>query len=371
MHRAVDRVTSGRAHVYAVAALIAATLGLPACHSGSGDVCAPETTPWVSPSYAHSPPAPSDSPLTEESVSLGETLFFDTRLSGSGQTSCASCHDPERAFTDGRARSIADDGALTRRSAPSLVDVAYATTLTWANPLLRTLEDHALIPLFGEAPREMASGELRGDLMGRLQDDPALVSAFAVAYPCDAEPVTLARVADALASYQRTLLSGRSRYDQHLAGARDTLSAGELRGLALLESDRLACTSCHLDFGRGAAREFHNTGVHTLAEYATQDSGLFEHTYEPAHRGQFAVPTLRNITLTAPYMHDGSIPTLDAVLSHYAEPGSERTDALPGFALTEQERADVLSFFHTLTEPLPSAQPQSATPIAASLADAP
>lgn len=310
---------------------------------------------------------PADNPLTADKVELGRHLFFDTRLSGNGTQSCASCHDPARAFTDGLATPLGSTGEPGRHNAMSLVNVAYTSTLTWA-ALTTSLEDQALVPMFGTHPLELATHE--GELLARLATEPGYTDLFARAFPD--EPVTITSVTRAIASFERTILSGDSPFDRFLAGDRSALTASEERGLALFESERLGCTNCHAGFTFSAAigddSRFFNTGLYNVdgrGAYPAVDRGLVEATGDPAHVGRFKPPTLRNVALTAPYFHDGSAATLDEVLDAYARGGRLITDGpnagdgaasplksvfITGFALTADERTDVLAFLTSLTD---------------------
>lgn len=325
------------------------------------------------------PPIPADNPLTPARVELGRHLFYERRLSADGTFSCASCHRQERAFTDGRGRARGVTGELHPRGAMSLANVAYNATLGWDDPGLDRLEDQALIPLLNREPVEMGLAGREAEVLARLAADPDYQRRFAAAFPGDPAPVTLDNVARALAGFERTLFSGGSPYDRFVfAGDGNALSPAAWRGLELFFSDRLGCGNCHGGFNlsgptatAGAeppAQQFHNTGLYNLAggAYPPQNPGLVRFTGEPADRGRFRAPTLRNVTLTAPYMHDGSIATLDEVIDHYAAGGRTlaegpwagdgaanpyKSDRVTGFALNPEERADLLAFLGSLTDP--------------------
>ncbi len=325
------------------------------------------------------PRVPFDNPMTEEKVALGRHLFFDRRLSSKGNFSCASCHDPARAFTDGRPRAVGVTGEVHPRSSMSLANVAYSPVLTWANGGIRRLEQQALIPMFGERPVEMGLGGREKWLLGLLRADSTYAPLFKGAFPGEADPVTLANCTRALASFERTLISGGSPYDRYKNGRiPDAIPDAAKRGEALFFSDRLECFHCHGGFnftqtvdheGKPAPEvEFHNTGLYNLdgkGAYPATNTGLIELTGRPADMGRFKPPTLRNITVTAPYMHDGSIATLSEVLDHYAAGGRTihagpdagigrdnplKSRSLKGFELSVSEKEDLLAFLASLTD---------------------
>lgn len=339
---------------------------------------------WELPTGFPEPAVPEDNPMTQAKVTLGQHLFYDTRLSIDEDTACATCHLPSMAFTDGRAVSTGATGDLTRRSAPSLVNVAYTPRLMWANDLIDSLEEQALLPLFGEDPVEHGLSGIEQQVWDTLADDPLYDDLFATAYPEAAdsgEPlVTLDHVTGALAAFQRSLIMGDSPYDRYLYTGDSSGFSPEARdGLALFNSERLECYHCHGTFHLSdtvdtadqpfAEYYYHNTGLYNVdgeGSYPASDPGLIEITADPFDMGKFKAPTLRNITLTAPYMHDGSIDTLDGVLDHYAA-GGRTLDSGPhagdgsvnpyksilvrGFELTDAERAAMHAFFAALQTP--------------------
>lgn len=323
---------------------------------------------WQLPKGFPVPLVPASSPVTAARVELGRYLFYDPRLSTTGTYSCASCHRQELAFTDGRARAVGATGQEHPRSAMSLANVAYNATLGWDEPHLHRLEHQARVPMFNEHPVELGLAGHEDEVLARLQADQHYRRLFAAAFPNQPGPLSLQQVLEALASFERTLISGDSAFDRWLYGQDPSvLSASARRGLALFFSERLGCAGCHRGFNfsgpvvyEGAPApeaEFHNTGLYNLdgqGAYPPDNPGLLRFTHEPADMGRFRAPTLRNIALTAPYMHDGSLPTLDAVLDHYASGG--RTDsplkdpALRGFHLSSEERQDLIHFLESLTD---------------------
>jgi cytochrome c peroxidase len=310
--------------------------------------------------------------MTPALVALGRRLFYDTRLSGNGTQSCASCHVQALAFTDGRARGVGATGIVHARGAMSLVNVAYRDALTWADHSLRSLEEQALVPMLGTMPIELGLGGHEDRVYAGLARDPVYRPLFAAAFPGVEPAVTTPNVARALAAFQRAIVSFRSpfdRYRQH--EERDALSAAAVRGMVLFFSNRKArCGNCHrglnLDGGAKTADspvdeepvfQFHNTALYNRSgplSYPPDNTGLHARTGRLDDVGKFRVPTLRNIAVTAPYMHDGSIATLDGVLDHYVAGGRtsnpNRSTALTALALTLDERRDLKAFLDSLTD---------------------
>jgi cytochrome c peroxidase len=337
---------------------------------------APVTWDWRLPAGFPPPRLPGDNPISPAKVDLGRHLFYDTRMSANGTQSCASCHEQARAFTDGRARSVGSTGQVHPRGSMSLVNVAYADVLTWGNPTMTRLERQALVPMYGEEPVEL--GLDRSDTwLGALRRDPTYVRLFNAAFGDDPSPITRENAVKALASFERSIVSARSPYDRYHF-ERDDAAVPEAakRGEVLFHSRPLSCFMCHggLHFsssmGTGERREveFHNTGLYNLAatlSYPPDNTGLYETTHVAGDVGKFKAPTLRNIAVTAPYMHDGSAATLEDVIDHYAAGGRTIADgpyrgighdnpnksvSIRGFTLTAGERADLIAFLESLTD---------------------
>ncbi len=335
---------------------------------------------WPLPAWVPPPAVPADNPMTPAKVELGRHLFHDTRLSRDGSMSCASCHEQARAFTDGQAVSKGVTGELSTRSAMSLANVAYLPVLTWQNPQLTSLEVQALIPLFGEHPVEMGMAGRERQLFALFAADPVYRKLFAQAFPAeagqgDAALYSLSTLTKALASFQRSLLSFDSPYDRYrYGGQKNALSAEARRGEELFFGEKLECYHCHggfnftdnLKHARTPFAElgFHNTGLYNedgQGAYPKAAPGIVEFTGEPRDAGRFRTPSLRNVAVTAPYMHDGSIATLHEVLrTHYARAGRAvhlgraanplRSEFIAGFEISEAEIADVVAFLESLTD---------------------
>jgi len=344
-----------------------------ACLTGAAGPAA--DYPWQLPDWVPRPVVPADNPMSAAKVELGRHLFYDKRLSVDGTIACASCHVQARAFTDGRKLPLGVHGTPGVRNAMSLGNVAYLPVLTWANPNLKLLERQLLVPLFGETPVEMGMAGQEARLLDTLRADARYRELFRAAYPDQADPYSLASVSRALASFERTLLSFDSPYDRYKYGGQpDAIGAAAKRGETLFFSERLECAHCHGGFNftdnnlhaRLAYPElgFHNTGLYNVdgkGGYPAGNHGLREFTGAPADEGKMRTPSLRNVAMTAPYMHDGSIATLREVLrDHYAIQGRAasgprgasplRSEFIEGFTLSAQELDDVVAFLESLTD---------------------
>jgi cytochrome c peroxidase len=294
---------------------------LPADHA---DAHRPDPTAWqwVLPPGFPEPRVPADNPMSAAKVELGRHLFYDTRLSGTGTFACATCHLQALAFADPRPRAVGATGEVHPRGSMSLANVAYVPALTWANPNERRLEQQALTPMFGETPVELGLAGLEDTLTARLWRDPRYQRMFRAAFPDMPQPVTVATITRALAAFQRTLISGDSPFDRAQRGDSAAMSAAAHRGAQLFFSERLECFHCHggflfsgtVDHVRLASPEveYHNTGLYNIGgtgAFPPANPGLREFTGVPEDEGRFKAPTLRNIAVTAPYMHDGSAAT--------------------------------------------------------------
>jgi cytochrome c peroxidase len=300
--------------------------------------------------------------MSEHKVALGCRLFFETRLSVTRTYSCASCHRPELAFTDGRPLAIGSKGDTLHRGAMTLTNVAYNPSFTWASGTVVTLERQMEQPLFNEHPLEMGLKRDDRELIEWLKAEQGYSTAFRDSFPQEAEPVTVPNVVKAIAAFERTLVSGRSPFDRYVYDDdRAAFPESARRGMRLFYSDRSGCARCHfgLNFsgpitqhGKSASPLFANNGSAVKG-----DAGLAAETKRAQDLGRFRVPTLRNIALTAPYMHDGRFATLDGVIDHYVA-GGKRTDAIGvidsqvrPLALSAEEKSDLVEFLKTLTDP--------------------
>jgi cytochrome c peroxidase len=368
-----------RLRVIALAAITSIVVGAvpmaPGSHAQSGS----PTYTWRIPPWLPPPFVPADNPMSEAKVDLGRHLFYDKRLSRDGSMACATCHEQARAFTDAKRVGVAFDGSLGHRNPMGLANVGYLPVLTWANPNLKRLEVQALVPIFGENPVEMGMTGREQELFGRIRSEPLYEALFKAAFPEDEGEVSLKTITRALASFQRTLISANSPYDRYKYGKNpNAISRAAKRGEELFFSHRLECYHCHSSFNftdnmqhaRSGFPEvgFHNNALYNIdgkGGYPRNATGLAEFTGRPDDMGKFRTPSLRNVAVTAPYMHDGSIATLDEVLDHYSAGGRTirsgpnkgvgaksplRNPLIVGPKLTRAERADLIAFLASLTD---------------------
>ncbi len=309
------------------------------CSDGS-DEPAPLRSALAAPSGFPPIVAPDDNVPTAERVALGRLLFYDERLSSDESVSCASCHQQAHAFADPSALSRGVEGREGTRNAPGLINEAWGKSYFW-DGREATLEVQAVKPI--ENPLEMAT--TLPEVAARLNRDVELAAMFERAYSGPASAETIPK---ALASFVRSLISSESRYDAFLRGDESALSEAERRGERLFSGERGECFHCHVGYNL-TSQGYRNDGI---AE-DDPDAGRFEVTGKPADRGKFKTPTLRNVAVTAPYMHDGSLATLEAVIQHYdaGGRGHENTDPLiKPLALDDEERADLVAFLKALTD---------------------
>ena len=373
-------------HPLKISAPLLFCISLVACHKAE--------TPYVWPIPADfpKPTVPADNPMSAAKVELGRYLFYDKQLSANQQQSCSSCHQQAYAFAEPKAVSVGSTGQQHRRNALALVNIAYNKTLTWAHDGLTEIEQQQLIPMFGDDPVELGITGHEAEILARLNRDPypaLFKAAFGETAP------NFQRVNQALASFVRRLISLQSPFDQYAYQNDDNaLTAQQLQGMELFFSERLECHHCHggFNFTQSTSHEkqpldrrpFHNTGLYYAKReqfddlgYPDQDRGLAEVSFNAADDGRFRAPTLRNISLTAPYMHDGSIATLPAVLDFYLAGGRhiqqgplagdgrlhpQKSPFIKPIDLTDEEKAAVLAFLHSLTDPVFISDPKLANP---------
>ncbi|UTW48694.1 MbnH family di-heme enzyme [Bacterioplanoides sp. SCSIO 12839] len=343
------------------------------------------------------PVVPETNPLTDAKVELGRHLFYDKQLSSNQQQSCESCHEQDKAFSDGVALPHGTTGDLLARNSQTLTNVAYNINYTWANPRLTTLEQQILIPLTAEDPIEIGINDANlNEILQRFRDQLLYQDLFSAAFPEEADPFSLANVIKALASFNRILISDRSPFD------RGDLSQSAQRGRDLFFSEKADCFHCHDSFNFSQSsknvnsltipsQRFFNNGLYNLSQdgdYPQNNQGAFGVTGNVNDKGSFRPPTLRNVELTAPYMHDGSIATLEGVVEFYANggrhiqssddidnlaiineslglpadaishlqgdgrdnPNKQANGFVSGFVASEQEKADLVAFLKSLTD---------------------
>ncbi|MBK7230761.1 MAG: di-heme enzyme [Saprospiraceae bacterium] len=315
---------------------------------------------------------------------LGHHLFFDQQLSPNSAKACASCHEPQFAFSDGYKKSVGLYGDHVIRNAPSLINVRDRFALTWANDTLTSLEQQMLRPMFGDTPPEMGVKGHEELVLKNIAKRKEYLEAFARIFPNDQAPINFINIIHAIASYEKKLISYNSPYDRFLE-SKDTVEFGyrAKRGMDLFFSDRLSCGNCHN--GRNLDEpdrgfEYSNVGLYFCDEwYPNKDMGLFSITKDSIDIGRFRIPSLRNVALTAPYFHDGSTESLDEVLEIYSRGGRinllgdckgdgslhpNRDPRMADFTLTKEEKTDVLHFLFALTDTSYLANPYFRNPFA-------
>jgi cytochrome c peroxidase len=306
-------------------------------------------------------PVPPGNPPTIATVALGRKLFYDTHLSSNNKLSCASCHNPALGFGDGLQISRGVNGALGTRNALTILNAAYSPADFW-DGRAENLEEQAAGPMAN--PNEM--NQPHSVSVAKLNAIPAYRKEFEAAF--GPGPVTLGKIKFALASFERTLLSGNSPFDRYQYGGDKTaLSPAAVRGLALFtDTKRANCVTCHTigpKYALFTDGKFHNIGVSVNSDGELTDLGRYKFTHVESDKGAFRTPTLRNIAKTAPYMHDGSKKTLKDVIDFYVGGGNSNPyldKEIRPFKLSANERSDLIEFLNSLTgEPPADAAPPS------------
>jgi cytochrome c peroxidase len=287
------------------------------------------------------PAFPAGNELTQARWALGKKLFYDPVLSLDSTKSCASCHHPQLAFSDSVAFSPGIEGRQGVRNAPTLANVAYHPYYLREGGV-PTLEMQILVPI--QEKHEFGFNILL--IADRLSRDSVYMRMSCDAYGRDPDAFVITR---AIACFERTFISGESRYDQfHFQGKKEALTPAEKRGMDLFFSDKTNCTKCHSGFNF-TNYAFENNGLYT--DY--KDPGRLRLTDKESDRALFKVPTLRNVELTAPYMHDGSMPTLESVVAHYNAGGKvhpHKSTIIRPLGLSAREQSDLVAFLRTLTD---------------------
>jgi len=287
------------------------------------------------------PPVPDNNKVTSERVALGKALFFDPRLSSSGWISCASCHNPVMGWSDGLPTGFGHDMKRLKRATPTILNTAYNKFQTW-DGRRDSLEAQALDPI-------EADGEMHQDieqLVKKLSEVPPYVAMFNKAYP--GEGITKSTIAKAIATFERTIVSSESPFDRWRRGSKSAISVSAKRGFSLF-TGKAKCSNCHQGFNF-TDDGFHNIGVKSAK--GTKDLGRYAIRKVKILQGAFKTPTLRDITLTAPYMHNGMYKTLEEVVDHYDRGGDTSENLSPEMKplnLTGTEKADLVAFLKTLT----------------------
>jgi len=300
-------------------------------------------------------PIPADNPPTADTIALGRRLFYDRQLSGDNTVACANCHNPTMYFTDGRPVSLGVGGKTGTRNAPTVLDAAYQPVQFW-DGRATSLEDQAGGPI--QNPVEMNQPhDVMVAKIGKLKD---YQGDFDKAF--GKGTITVNKVEKAIASFERTLLSGNSPFDRYQYGGDQTaMSASAIRGLALFKDKTKGnCVVCHTiedKFALFSDGKFHNLGSGIDSNGDLKDQGRYDETHLDADRGAFRTPTLRNIAKTAPYMHDGSVKTLKDVVDFYVGGGTSNPHLdkdIKELKLSGPERADLVVFLESLTGDVPA-----------------
>ncbi len=286
---------------------------------------------------------PADNPPTDEKAALGKRLFFDKILSNDRTVSCATCHDPERAFADTKALAVGISGRIGKRHSPSLINRAFGRAHFW-DGRAATLEAQVVQPISDRNEMDLPLE----DAVARLAGDRSYRDAFQSVFGQPASGDNLGR---ALATYLRTIRSTDSPYDRFVAGATDAMTTDQQQGLQIFRA-KARCIFCHTE-PLFTDEQFQNTGVAWLADASSyQDDGRFMVSNQQRDRGKFKTPTLREIALTAPYMHDGSLATLEDVVDFYDKGGRPNPNLFPilrPIGLTPVEKQQLIRFLESLS----------------------
>lgn len=306
--------------------------------AGPGRAAAPTADPWLRPAIV---PAPENNTLNPDRVALGRALFFDPRLSGSNWISCASCHNPALGWSDGLPTAIGHGMKTLKRKTPTIVNTAYNPLQMW-DGRKPTLEDQALGPI--SSPDEM--NQPLDALVAKVNAIAGYHPLFEKAYP--GEPISAETIAKAIATFERTVVSTPSPFDRWRSGDEAAVSDSVKRGFAVFQNEG-RCALCHQGFNF-TDNGFHNIGVRSTT--GEDDVGRFAHRKVKVNKGAFKTPTLRDIELTAPYMHNGIYRTLGEVVDHYDRGGDAKENLDPNvrpLGLNAQQKADLVEFLKSLT----------------------
>jgi cytochrome c peroxidase len=300
--------------------------------------CSSVTPPPVTPFAWHLPagfPLPLTPPAnlqTSAKFDLGRRLFYDRRLSANATQSCGDCHQQSRAFSDGRPNAIGSTGQSHPHNAMTLTNAGYNASYTWDSIRVVSLEQQALVPMFNTHPIELGVDGHQSEIVARFRDDPSVAAMFRAAFPGERSPVSIRNIANAIAAFERALISGHSPYDRLVYGGEENaLSPTAWRGMQIFFSKRAECSSCHQGFNFSGESRY---AGHSKTNPVLVRNGVTN--------GAFRIPTLRNVELTAPYMHDGSIATLDEVIRRYV--------IARKLTLSSEEQADLAEFLRSLTD---------------------
>lgn len=334
---------------------------------------------WNVPARLPLPIDNKNNPVSEEKFQLGRHLFYDKRISVNGTKSCSSCHQQAHAFTDGKITPEGSTGQILARNSQGLVNNAYNASYTWANSSLVRIEQQLLIPIFGEDPIEHGINESNLEtILDTLKQDEQYQALFPAAFGLSIDDIDFDQVIQAIAIFVRGINSFNSPYDQYQAGDTSAISDSAKRGSQLFFGERFECFHCHGGYNFSDStidrsmiffeKPFHNTGLYNIdgnGAYPPNNIGLMDSTLLARDMGKFKAPSLRNVALTAPYTHDGSVSSLRDMLEIYVaggrniETGEFAGDGranpfkdilVSGFSASDDEIDDVVNFLNTLTD---------------------
>jgi cytochrome c peroxidase len=306
---------------------------------------------------------------------LGRQMFFDNRLSYNNTKSCGSCHDPKFAFSDGYRRSITAEGSNVKHNAPSLINSSFYRYFDWDNPGVTALEKQHERPLFSQHPLEMGARGNEAEILLRIKSDSFYKKAFEQNFPDDKDPFRFDNIIAAIAAHVRTLNSSNSPYDRFIKGDSAALSESAKEGMRLFFSPTLQCGNCHTpplftktNLTANTDSVYINIGLYNINnsnKYTENDKGLASFSKKETDDGKFKIPSLRNVALTSPYMHDGTMNTLEEIIDMYARGGrniingpmagdgkknTNKDKRIAGFTISAKEKKQVIDFLYSLTD---------------------
>lgn len=316
----------------------------------------------------------------------GKLLFFDPVLSANNSKSCASCHNPQFAFTDRYKRTLGAFADMSTRNTQGLINVSANKFFNWADTSVTSLEQQMERPLFSHSVIEMGLQKYDPLVLEKLKKNKQYEILFKQSFPGDKEPVSWKNIKTAIAVYVASLQSMNAPYDLYKKGNRSAISKSSVRGEQLFFSSKLNCGSCHVPpfFGADSSlpvdQQYYNIGLYNLAgnNYANDDNGLFTVSKKETDKGKFRTPTLRNLLFTAPYFHDGSAETLEDALLVFEKGGRHiekgiwlgdgrlneyKSKLITGYTITAEEQTDLVNFLYSLTDSSVLSNPSFQNPL--------
>ncbi len=317
-------------------------------------------------------------PMSQTNTSIetfGRYLFFDTHLSINHTKSCGSCHAPQLAFTDGYRRSVSPLGENLLHNSPSLLNTYDYLFYDWANPTATSYIQQMQRPLYNHQPIELGLDQHWDEVTAYITSDSTYASLYSLSFPKEHTSITKPQLEFAISAYLKSLKSQNSAYDQYMKGDKEAMSHSAIAGLQLFASNKLACVQCHkppsftlASSSKNLNEVYINIGLYkmnTTNEYPENDAGLFHYTHNKNDDGKFKIPSLRNVAITSPYMHDGSMITLNEIIDLYASGGrniekgklkgdgrahKNKHSLIHGFEITKEEKIDLINFLIALTD---------------------